>query len=276
MRNVIINGKSLDKCLKELQEYKKPDDYLTDKKFPYYKIESYYKRINAIFSLANYNVTYPFVTGIGTISSEQQFLTVKCHLEIMNDNGEVVLVREGLASKEITYNDAGREVNLKNLYRSTSQLAFKAAWEHLNIFGKTYDDADLELSEGAPKPADTKETSHTSSNKKAESSPNNAQNTSMGQTEKTSDSNPMFEVFTISPVQIEKEQRGKPVYYLLGELKDKQKVKVIFYPNQYGKNEQAMNNLIEKSKNHNFNYRFKGSTSGERDGFLQIVFKGIN
>lgn len=268
MREITVNGKPLSKCLEELQVYKKPDDYLQNNKYPYYKIESYYERINSIFSMANYNVTYPVITGIDTISSGQQFLTVKCHLEILNDDGMVVLIREGLSSKEITHNDAGKEVNLKNLYRSTSQLAFKAAWDHLNIF-----DSYGEHNES------NGNKSNSASNKDFERKPiSSTQNTSPSNTTRNSTSNTdniSYEVFTLSPVQIEREERGKSVYFVLGELKDKTKVKVIFYPNQYGKNENAMLSLIEKCENRSVTYRFKGSSTGTREGLLQIVFKGL-
>lgn len=273
-----IKNKTLAQCLEELQKPQKPDDYLL-KKYPFYKIESYFKRINSIFGLEHYNVTYPMVTEVASISNGQEFMTVKCHLEILDDDGNVVLVREGLASKEISFNDQGKEVNLKNLYRSTSQLAFKAAWDHLNIFGKAYEeDNESEVLAEHTKPQTPPKPSNNNSKKEETSQdvpPQRTDSNRIPNTAAKGNEPNTYELYVLNPIKIEREDRSGPVYFALGELPDKTQAKAIFYPNQYLKNEEAMNQMIKTCQHGMKTIKFKASSSGTRDGFLQLIVKGF-
>ena len=263
-----INGKTLQQCLHELSTYQKPDKYLQDK-YPYYKIRTYFEKINSVLGMEHYNVTYPLATEVYKIRNEQEFLNVKCHLEIIDDDGNVILIREGFAGREITFNKNGKEVNLNNIYRSVSQLAFKAAWDHLNIFGKAYaeDPEDYSDCRGKEEHAQYKE---------AAISSETSQTNTTGNHGTTVNSTPVYRVNTAGKFLVDrKDSYGKPVYTVLGYCQDNKKCKVVFYPNQYKNYADRLNSYINLCNEGRAELQFKASSSGTKDGALQLIFKGF-
>lgn len=271
---VMVNGKTLETCIKEIQAFKEPDDWKL-RKYPYYKIKSYYERVNSVLGLAHYKVMFSEVGPIAQISSRQEFLTIKCTLQILDDNFQPVIERQGYGSREITFNDSGKEVNIHNLYRIASQLAFKATWDQLNIFGKSYESCEDYEEKIKPNKQTEAKGENPSSSISANTTP--TANTAGGPQNNGQPENHTYWMKTSGKMVVDRTDRNtaKPVYTLLGFGKEEKPYKVIFYPNQYKNCEQKMNQLISICETGVTNFNFTASSSGKKDGREQLIFKGF-
>ncbi len=158
MRDCMVNGKKWQDCLDQLKAAKPKKG--KKMKFEYIPIEEYMKLLDNSIGVSNYTVEYT-APQYEKISSGQDFLSVKCRITVLDDEGQAVIFKEGLGASEFAYSsdNGGRDVNLKNAPVYAQQSAFKTAAKDLGCFDfyGTYGDSDGKASdsEKADKPKRT-------------------------------------------------------------------------------------------------------------------------
>lgn len=133
MRDCIVNGQKWKDCLEQLKAAKPKKD--NKMKFEFVPIEEYMKLLDNVIGVSNYTVEYT-MPQYGKITSGQDFLYVKCRITVIDDDGNMVIFKEGLGASEFAYSSEnnGRDVNLKNSPVYAQQSAFKTAAKDLGCF----------------------------------------------------------------------------------------------------------------------------------------------
>jgi len=221
MNEILKNGKELKEALIELREYVEPSkDKLGNK---YYAIEEYFAKMDSVFGVGGYEVSYSELTHM-VLPSGQVVLTSKCHIAILAQEGVAFSV-EGYGSYEVPYStETGKCINLNTAGVSCTVNAFKSACREMSIFGCR----DVEV-KGKNK-----------SNKNTNASTSSA-------AVKTR------QFFLQKPLQeMWKDREGKPAYRMVArEIVGEQMIagesEILFYPNQYKKNVAKFNDLVMRS-----------------------------
>lgn len=246
----LVNGKERDTVLKEIEADEAPLGML-DGKYPYHTIDQYEKRLNNVVGRSNWQAEYQ-TEPTTQLSTGQVLFEKKCVLKIFDQEGCVALYSEGFGGEEVKWsNKDQRYIFLSNAPGYAKIAAFKDALRSLNMFG-------IHLSE------DRKEQQKPASSKK----------------EKKPEISMVF--LTEGPMAAAtiEERTNKPVYKLaahevVGNLCRENTCDIIFYPNQYGKDAQKINNLCAATETGQKKISIKVSESGVRNNVQQYVFKGF-
>ena len=83
-----VNGKPMSDILSALSKPGKTDKDYSGKN--YIKIEHYYARMNEVVGVDHYNVAFSDET-FRTVMSGQELISVKCTIEILDDDYKVIL-----------------------------------------------------------------------------------------------------------------------------------------------------------------------------------------
>jgi len=204
-----INGMSVPEVLKKLAEKRNPDKRLMGK-YPFYMISSFYERINSVIGVEHYNVEFPDNQKYTVLNNQQELLSCKCRVTLLDDNFEPFIIKEAYGGKEILYEkETGRDGGIKNAPNNCALNAFKEVWKQFGIFGLRPSDENIENTT----------TTHASSSSEGN--------------EKT---NSILELFSKGPLEFVRNDRNtqQPVYRLNCSLKDQEEQRcIIFYPNKY-------------------------------------------
>lgn len=256
----LINGKSVQDVLKELRASKNPDKKLLNK-YPYYKIDSYYERVNSVFGTEHYTVDYS-ERQLYTTASGQEVMVCKCRITILDDDFQPILYKEAYGGREIHYNQTTLiDDGIKNLATNAASSAFKEVWKSFGIFGLRPGDASDDESAGAGN-------SHTGTQK-------DVSNSDPQVTGEQANEYQHYVLVGNSTVAIERldTQTNKNVYkYRCRDSKNRIVYDVIFYPNRYKKVEEQLNRMISSAQNGSLQISINAKKLAERDGVIQLVF----
>jgi len=219
----------IKQALCELSVYKEPKETKSNK--PYYSIDEYWERMNAVLGRDGYRAFYSEFKEV-ILPTGQVMLSCKCHLEILGDAGEVAFVTEGYGSEEIAVaNETGRYIMLNTSALNCQIAAFKSACKELGIFGCR----DMSV-KGRYKG-------------KGNCSGSGASGSNGGSSKKET----AMEFLVKKPLkEFWKDSQGKPAYRMIaqpvvnGQVQDAE-VEVLFYANYYGKNTETFNKLYLRS-----------------------------
>lgn len=248
----MINGKPLSKCLEELREFKanvKEKD-MGKKSYDYIPIEDFVVAFNTVFGAEHYSIDYSELT-YHKIASGQDMLTVKCTITLIGDDGFPILHKDGYGGEDFSYQkENGRDGNLKNAPHNATTSAFKNAAKWFNAFGFYT----AKGKDGSAK-TDSKSSDKKPANRKPEVN---------------------ISVNTVDGFFSGGLENGtkKDIWKVRATLaSDKSDCEVIFYPNQYGKDEKTFNALREMADRKSVSMRITVTDCGEREGVKQFVFK---
>jgi len=253
-----VNGISVSEAMERLSVKRNPDKKLMNK-YPYYKIETFYERINSVFGVDHYNVEY-FDYAHTVVESGQELLSCKCRVTLLDDNYEPFLVKEALGGKEIQYEkETGRDSGLKNLPANCMHVAFKEVWKSLGIFGMRQDE------ESPQNGAD----SNTNGNS------NTSNNGTNGKSQTVSNKYVLENSGKLVFVR-EDTNTKQPIYRLpCVDSATKAKVDVIFYPNRYKNYNQKIVGLKNAKEEDRFRFTIEATKSSPRDGVGQLIFSSF-
>ena len=246
----LINGKPISDVLRLLRESKNPDKKLYGK-YPYYKIGSYYERVNACFGTDHYMVEYSELEFL-TIESGQECMHCKCRITLLDDEYQPIMYKEAYGGREIHYSDTTHnDDGIKNLANNTALAAFKECWKAFGIFGI--------------RPDDENEFEQDLSGKETKASINSG----------SSNDYQKFLLKGENQVTIERtdSRTNLPVYkYRCKDIENGIAYDVIFYPNKYKRVGDKMNKLIATALNGPMQLCIKAKKLSERNGVFQLVF----
>ena len=247
-----VKGISVSEAMERLSVKRSPDKKLMNK-YPYYKIETFYERINSVFGVDHYNVEY-FDYAHTVVESGQELLSCKCRVTLLDDNYEPFLVKEALGGKEIQYEkETGRDSGLKNLPANCMHVAFKEVWKSMGIFGLRQDEESSEPG------------NHNGSN----TSSNNGNNGRQG----TLSNKYVLENSGCLVFVREDNNTKQPIYRLpCVDSASKEKVDVIFYPNRYKNYNGKIAALKNAKETDQFLFTIEATKASPRDGVSQLIF----
>lgn len=239
----LYNGKELKEALKELQEFKEYTKEIEGNSF--YGIEEYYERMQSVFGSDGYRVSYSDM-GHMVLPSGQVVLSCKGHIDILTENGGVAFSTEGYGTYEVSLAKSGTRFNfLDNAGMSLNVNAFKAACREMNIFACR--DVDVVRAR-----AGKKRYSNQAGNNQ-NSSPNQDKKSTGRQTISAPVKTMHF--FLTKPLkEFWRDRNQKPAYRMVAqELREGQKsdteYEILFYPNQYQKYADKLEELVKRSAN---------------------------
>ena len=253
-----INEKTVSDIFAGLAVAKPCVKYL-DGKYPYHEISEYVERMDAVIGKEHYAMHYDECRMIELPNTQSAFV-IKCTITVFDDEGNPVpvLSAEGFGSSEIKKNKDGNFLHLNNVPLYARQAAFKDACRRYGIFGESDMEADSSSQSGN---TGKKQGDKGQENKKGQQA--------------------VLETFvtegTMTVIR-QDAQSGKPVYELLcykkcgSEMEDHAST-VIFYPNQYRKQEELLKkfvDLVSDGKPHIVTLKYSPAS---RAGGL--VFKGF-
>lgn len=251
----LVNDKSISEVLRLLREPKEPDKKLMGK-YPYYKIDSYYERVNSCIGTDHYTVEYSD-RELHTIASGQEVMLCKCRITILDDDFHPILFKEAYGGREIHYGEQSHiDDGVKNLAANAAAAAFKEAWKSFGIFGIRPDDNS----------EDGKNSSATHAGEK-EKAADNAQ--------QSQDDYETYHLTGSKCVVVERtdSRTNMPVYkYRCKGIDTKTEYDVIFYPNRYKNIKDKMKKLIDMASNGPLMLCIKAKKLDQRDGVFQLVF----
>lgn len=126
--------RNLKETLEVLQNYKKPSKLLMNK-YPYYPIEEYRDRFKeACGGVEGYKAEYSALEQF-QFPTGQIVYSMKCTLSILDEDGTVLMSKEGYGTHEVAVNDSGNFINLGTLGRTLMADSFKTAADEYRIFG---------------------------------------------------------------------------------------------------------------------------------------------
>jgi len=237
MSVLTYNKKVLEQAIAELREYKEPSEYKQD--YAYYAIEEYVERMDEVFGACGYRALYSELDHVAFPLANQMMLTMKCRIEILGENGNVIHIAEGYGSEEVTQSSEGTKYyNLTTVAMNCGTYAFKSACKNLGIFAcrkvkKTEEN-------------NNSNSGNNNSNSRASRRASNASNASKNIVPVTFMVNRPFEVMW-------KDDEGRPAYrmvanMLVNEMISREPYEILFYPNQYKKAVGTLNDLIVRSQ----------------------------
>lgn len=228
----LLNGKTLEKAMEELQAYKKPSGDRQGNS--YYKIEDYTLRMDTVLGRNGYRVIYEEFANT-VLPTGQAVLSVKSRIEFLAEDGTVAFFAEGYGTFEIAKNkEKTAFINLSTAGISANVNAFKAACREFSIFGCRSINASREKEN---KPDGQSSTPSTGS----------------GNGAKTKLPVKTVSFFLKKPLeQFWTDRDGKPAYRMKAqELVNGQcgtgECEILFYPNQYKNDVAKVNELIARS-----------------------------
>ncbi len=254
-----VNGKDITTILNQLSKPGKKDKDYSGK--DYIKIEHYYARMNEVVGVDHYNVSFSDET-FRTVMSGQELISVKCTIEILDDDYNVILKKEGYGATELKYTkETGKSDGLKNIPTIACSSAFKEACKTLGIFGLrptgfSDDDsvsADSVKSEDKPKKASAKKSTVAEESK-----------------------GKSYSLSTISPAEeVRQDRTGKTVYRLkCTEGGTDRRIDVIVYPNNYTSCEEKVMQMVNLMSERKLSVNLIcDSLTTPKDGVEQVVFK---
>lgn len=254
-----INGKDVLEILEALAVPKRCEKYLEygQNKYPYHAIAEYQDRMNSVIGKNHYSLHYDECRMM-ELPTGQYAYVIKCTITVYDDDWNPVpcLAAEGYGSCEIKMaKDKEKYLLLNNIPMYARMASFKDACRGYGIFGEK----DVEEANSKSK--------ETASNR-TDSSYNRSSDVAL---ETYLTDGKMRLVRTDG-------QSGKPVYELScykkcgGQLLQT-KYSVVFYPNQYKKEEKKIDEfilLLEDGKQHLV--KLKTSPTSRTNG---LVFKGF-
>ena len=249
----MINGKTLGAVLAEIQV---PAPELMDHKQDktYYPIEAYENRLQNVVGLENYTAEYSAVQHI-QFQSGQSVLCCTCTLKFFDENRDVAYQTQGIGTSELIMDsEKGRLYGLNNAGYICQLSAFKSACKAVNIFGLHGDGSGANKG-SADKKADPKE--------------------------KATEIKQVFYTEGAFSIIRTDARTDKPVYKVqahlkVGETMTQSVSEIIFYPNQYKRCVEKINNLnalCADGKMHRVSIKCTRATY-ETD-IPQYIFKGF-
>ena len=240
MKEILAAFASCDMPLK-YKEYGK-------KSYPYYSYTQYLDALDKYVGLSNVSIAYGPMQFV-QIASGQEMFYISCTVTLVGSDGNT-LSRTGYAGREVTFNDAGKDVNLANLPENVQKLAFKNACKAFGLL--------------VP-PRDGKQ---------------GQQKTNTDNTSKPSHDQKHLLFVTEGAFFICGDQKGKSIYKVKAHLVDGERMKseiseIVFYPNRTAKYTNLMNQYISKSQSGPQKLRLEVTESGVRDGIQQYIFCGF-
>lgn len=252
----LINDKPISEVLRLLREPKDPDKKLMGK-YPYYKIDSFYERVNSCVGTDHYTVEYSD-RELHTIASGQEVMLCKCRITILDDDFQPVLFKESYGGREIHYGEQSHiDDGIKNLASNAAIAAFKEAWKSFGIFGIRPDD-----------------NSEDGKNSTSSTQAGNNENTA-DDTQQTQNDYETYQLAGTESVVIERTdtRTNMPVYkYRCKGIGTQTEYDVIFYPNRYKKIEDKMKKMIATASNGPMQLSIKAKKLDQRNGVLQLIF----
>ncbi len=259
---MLVNGKTLKQIFQELREFKGNVEKKNGGKrdFDYIPIESFFSAFDEVIGTENYSVEYSELTYV-KVSSGQDMVTCKCSITLLGDDGLPVLRKEGYGASEFVYaKETGKDSGLNNEPHIATTSAFKSAAKWFGVFGTYLEDAPAAKASSsdtkakAEKPADDKSG------------------------DKSKDKKPEINISVHTKDSFfsggKDKRTDKDVWKIKATLdSDKSECEVVFYPNQYGKNEKYFAALKEMSSQKSVGLRIVVNDCGERNGFRQFIFK---
>lgn len=255
-----INKKTVSEIFAGLAVAKPCVKYL-DGKYPYHEISEYVERMDTVIGKEHYAMHYDACRMIELPNTQSAFI-IKCTITVFDDEGNPVpvLSAEGFGSSEIRKNkDGNTYLHLNNVPLYARQAAFKDACRRYGIFGES----DMEADNNGSQSGNT-----------GKSQGDKQQGNGTGQ-------QAALETFVTEGTMtvIRQDSRtGKPVYELrcykkCGSQIEDHARSVIFYPNQYKKQEDKLKQfvaLVSDGKPHIVT--LKSTPASMADG---LVFKGF-
>lgn len=256
-----INGKKLIDVLSGICEPAAPTKMLQGR-YPYYSIDAYEQRLIGVLGREHFIPVYGDIKEI-QLSTGQVVLTASCTIEFIDDDGVTCYRAHGLGTHEITYSsNNGMYIGLDNEGYLVQQQAFKSACKSMQIFG-IHEIEDFD--ESKPK---------ASSNQDKESKPIAKV---MEETFYTTGAFSQIGTDSHSDKPIYKVYGHKQVITDGGAVLETVESGIVFYPNQYTKCVEMLNNCIARCNDgaqHMIKIKVSASNYNKDKG-PQYVFKGF-
>lgn len=217
-------GKTLNEVLENISKKRSAVNFLDD--YPYYKIEEYENvLIEALGGRKYYKTIFSDLQVVPV--GKDVLMTCTCHLSFITDERQIGFETSGIGSFRLKRKKSGDGfLALDNAALMCQYQAFKSACRTIQIFGiHSSDDIESQSLQIKPKPICKDKVSSASTK-----------------------SNEAFQRIFVTQSLFEKvreDKHGKPTWKVsvcdkdTGEVAD-----VIFYPNQYAKNNDLFNKLL--------------------------------
>ncbi len=234
MKEHLINGRPWKECLEELRVYVEPTLEKGDGSGQkYHGIEECVQLFDRVLGNDHYTVEFSDQKYI-QIRSEQDTISCKCRITIIDDEGDVVIFKEAYGGYDLRYSRGSeKESNLNNAPANACTYAFRACCKYFGAFGE-----------------------YTGARRRGVASSNSNAKPKAGSKKNTaSDESLMFE--TSGAFYVEGKTKDGPIHKVKARIVDENRqsdglVDLVFFPRYKAQNADKFNQALDMSTKASF------------------------